>query len=126
MIIAKQKFENLFKETRADLNIVGFFLGGSRGKGIGNKFSDYDLYMIVKNDKTEFYKRKYGKIADENIEIMVYSFNEFKNDYAEWGTCEEWARYNCAHINALIDKSKKIQKIINEKAKIPADKIKPQ
>lgn len=125
MIIAEQKLENLFKEAKADSSIIGFFLGGSRGKELGNKFSDYDVYIIVKNGKAEFYKIKYNKIADENIEIMIYSFNEFKNDYAEWGTHEEWARYNCAHINALIDKNKKIQKIINEKAKIPVDKIKP-
>ncbi len=123
MIIVKQKFGNLFREAKEDSNIIGFFLGGSRGKGRGNKFSDYDVYLIVENGKAEFYKRKYGKIADENIEIIVYSFNEFKN-YAQWGSAEEWARYNCAHIKALIDKGGKAQKIINEKAKIPADKIK--
>jgi len=122
MITIKQKFKNLLDEANADSNIVGFFLGGSRGKGTDNEFSDYDVYVIVKNGKAEFYKSRYAKIADENFEFMVYSFDEFKN-YAEWGSKEDWARYNCAHIKALIDKNGKIQKIINEKAKIPKNKI---
>lgn len=123
MAVTKQKFENFLREAKADSNIIGFFLGGSRGKGIGNKFSDYDVYVIVKNGKAEFYKRKYGKITDKNFEFMIYSFNEFKN-YAEWGSAEEWARYNCAHIKTLINKNGKIQKIIDEKAKISSNKIK--
>jgi len=123
MISAKQKFENLLGEAKADSNIVGFFLGGSRGKGIENEFSDYDVYVIVKNGKAEFYKKKYSKIVDEYIEFMVYSFDEFKN-YADWGSKEGWARYNCAHIKALIDKNGVIQKIIDGKAKIPESKIK--
>ncbi len=123
MITIDQKFESLLSEARTDSSIVGFFLGGSRGKGKDNEFSDYDVYVIVKNGKAEFYKSRYDKIADENIEIMVYSFDSFKNDYAQWGTAEEWARYNCAHIKALIDKNRKIQKIIDDKAKISTAKI---
>ncbi|MBU3925233.1 hypothetical protein KJ854_04835 [Patescibacteria group bacterium] len=42
MATAKQKFENLLREAKDDSNIVGFFLGGSRGKGMENEFSDWD------------------------------------------------------------------------------------
>ncbi|MBU3925166.1 hypothetical protein KJ854_04490 [Patescibacteria group bacterium] len=42
MATAKQKFENILSEASADSNIVGFFLGGSRGKGTGNEFSGWE------------------------------------------------------------------------------------
>ena len=33
-------FEDLLNEAKTDENIIGFFLGGSRGKGYENDLSD--------------------------------------------------------------------------------------
>lgn len=39
------------------------------------------------------------------------------------GGTDQWDRYDFTHVNALVDKNNTIQKLIDEKGKIPKDKI---
>ena len=47
----KQKEENFQKlnEAKRDKNIIGFFLGVSRGKGKATTHSDCDIFIMVKD-----------------------------------------------------------------------------
>ena len=52
----------------------------------------------------------------------MFSISEFRK-HAEIGSPFEWDRASYAHVKAIIDKTGEIQKLIDEKGKIPKDKI---
>lgn len=114
-------FEELLSEAKTDENIIGFFLGGSRGKGYENDLSDYDLHMIVKDEVAEEYKKKYDREMPE-IDLSVSSLSEF-SEYAQWKSDTHWDRYDFTHVQALVDKTGgEVQKLIDEKGSIPKEK----
>jgi len=115
-----QQFVGLLKEAKINPDIIGLFLGGSRGKDFQNSHSDYDLYMIVKDKVAKIHQRKYGKIRFKEIDLVVMSLSEFRK-YALWGSPEAWNRYDFTHVKALVAKISEIQKLINEKGSIPND-----
>jgi len=118
-----ETFEKLKEEAETDSDILGFFLSGSRGKGFGGESSDYDIVMIVKDDKTQFYEEKFSAVEDKEIDLTVFSYSEFEH-HAEWGGDKQWDRYNYAHCRALVDKNGTIQTMIDEKGKVPEDELK--
>ena len=116
-------FREFVKEAKNDSSVVGFFLNGSRGKKRETKFSDYDIDVIVKDKYARSYKKKYKKKTKFPFGFSVFSVSEFRK-HAEIGSLFEWDRASYAHIKAIVDKTGEIQKLIDEKGKIPRDKIK--
>ena len=111
-------YEKIYNEAENDPNIIGFFLGGSRGKGFQTKDSDYDTYIIVEDNIVIEYKEKYPLRKSKGIDLIVFSFSEFKK-YASWGSSEAWDRYSFAHVKTQLDKNGKIQELLDDKAKVP-------
>jgi hypothetical protein len=109
-------FKEVFETAQKDPNIIGLVLGGSRGKGFATKYSDYDTYMVVKDDAFESYEKKFSGNA------WVFSLTNFKS-HAAMESQHEGDRYNFTHLQALIDKNGEIQSIVDEKGRIPKDKI---
>ena len=58
-------FNHLREEAENDPNVIGFFLGGSRGKGFVTEHSDYDVYIIVKDG----FLKSYMKLLKEKFPI---------------------------------------------------------
>jgi hypothetical protein len=115
---ATKIFNRIFNEAKEDPNIIGFFLSGSRGKGLQSQYSDYDTYIIVKDDVVKDYKERYSFRKYEGIDLIVFSISEFKK-YAQWGSPEAFDRYSFSHVKALIDKDGNIQELIDKMAKVP-------
>ena len=116
-------YQNILKEVGADPDVIGFVLGAGRGKGFATENSDYDIAVIVLDEKKTECEAKYEKYqVTEIIDIGIYSLTEYKN-YAAWGTEEAAHRYNFAYLKAQIDKTGEIQKIIDEKGVIPPDRV---
>ena len=115
-------FKELFSRAKEDSNILGFFLGGSRGKGLSREYSDYDIYIIAKDIIADSYKTEYPKNKYKGLDLMVYSLSEFKKLY-NWGSSEEFGRYSFAHVKVLVDKIGEIQEILNETAKVPENEL---
>jgi predicted nucleotidyltransferase len=111
------------KEAKNDKNILGFFLSGSRGKNQETKFSDYDIEVIVKDKAASSYKKSYKLKNKPPFDFSVFSISEFR-EYAKIGGPFEWDRASFTHVRAIVDKTGEIQKLIDEKGKIPKDKIK--
>ena len=118
---ADQQFAQLLKEAKTNPEIIGFFLGGSRGKGFENSHSDYDPRMIVKDKVAKTYQKKYEKMEFGEIDLVIMSLSEFRK-YALWNSPEAWDRYDFTHVKPLVVKTSEIQKLINEKGSIPKDK----
>lgn len=116
-------FQTFVEEAKNDPNVIGFFLSGSRGKNRETKFSDYDIEVVVKDKVAKSYKKKWEKKNKPPFGFSVFSISEFRK-HAEIGSPFEWDRPSYAHVKAIVDKTGEIQKLIDEKGKIPKDKIK--
>lgn len=117
-------YQKLMKEAEKDPDVIGFVLGAGRGKGFATENSDYDIAIIVQDEKKKESMEKYEKYhSTEVIDVGVYSLTEYKN-YAAWDSEEAAHRYNFTYLKAQIDKTGEIQKIIDEKGVIPPDRVK--
>ena len=116
-------FDEYVEEAKKDPSIIGFFLSGSRGKNRQTKHSDYDIEIVVKDEDVKSYKKKYKKLSRFPFGFSVFALSEFKT-HAERGSPFEWNRPSYTYINAIIDKTGEIQKLIEQKGKIPKSEIK--
>ncbi len=114
-------YKHILMMAKEDKNVLGFVLEGSRGKGAETKYSDYDVYIIVKNGMAKRYKKLFD-VKRNDFDISVMDFDTFKTE-AEFGGEWAWNRYSYAHIKAQIDKNGLIQKLVEEKSRIPKDKL---
>lgn len=115
-------FQQILEAARKDANILAFWLDGSRGKDLITPSSDYDCTMIVKDEVFEEYRHIYEDVGVPEIELSVLTLNAFRQ-YAAWGSDNAWQRYNFAHLKALVDKTGKVQQLIDEKGTLPPDEI---
>ena len=116
------EFEKILNDCRNDPNVIGLILGGSRGKLLHTKHSDYDFNIIVKPIAKAEYESKL-KPLQSTFDIGIQTFDEFKV-YAEWGSESMWDRYNYTHVKATIDKTGgEIQLMIDEKGKVPSTQV---
>jgi predicted nucleotidyltransferase len=105
--------------ARRDPNVVGMFLGGSRGKGVPTEHSDYDVYLIV-DKKVGEYRRRFPLRHGDDPEVIVLSLAEFRR-HAAVGSDLEWNRYTFAHVTAELDKTGEIQQLLDEKGTLPKE-----
>src|SRR3989339_802843 len=119
---AEELYKKILSEAQKDENIIGFWLDGSRGKGMITANSDYDCKMVVKDGLEKDYKEKYKTEHSVGVDVDVMSLSEFR-EYAEWGSETAWDRYNFTRLKALVDKTGEIQKLIDAKGVVPPEKI---
>jgi predicted nucleotidyltransferase len=112
-VSAHEAYAELRALARGDPNVVGLFLGGSRGKGLATPRSDYDVYLIV-SKKVGEYRRHFPFRHGDDPEVVVLSLAEFKR-HAAIGSETEWNRYTFAHVTAELDKTGEIQRLLDEK-----------
>lgn len=119
----KEVYDEIMKEAEVDDNIKGMILTGGRGKGFATENSDYDVFLVVADEKLDEYKEKYeSRRIDQVIEVFVFSLSEFTR-HATIGSGGEDDGYNFTHLKAQVDKGG-IQELINEKGVLPKEKIK--
>src|SRR3989344_4843698 len=104
MADSQVKFNKILEEAENDPNIIGFWVGGSRGKGMVTQYSDYDCVVVVKDEVLDEYKKKYKELEDQDFEFWVKTLQIFR-DHAELGTEHAWDRYNFSHTEPLVDKT---------------------
>ncbi len=118
----QKKYTEVLNECKKDPDVLGLFLGGSMGKSekFITKDSDMDVYVVVSDDASENLKEKILSYNSSDFEIWVHTLSQFSK-YADWGSDREWERYNFAHNKAIIDKTGNIQKMMDEKGKLPKE-----
>ncbi len=116
----EKKYKEVLKESTENENIIGLFLGGSRGKSDDfiTKNSDMDVYVVLSDNASQELKDKIKSYVSEFFEIRVLTLSELKN-HANWGSSHEWDRYNFAHNKPVIDKTGEVSKIMEEKGTLP-------
>jgi predicted nucleotidyltransferase len=119
MTAADEAYRDLLALARRDPNVIGLFLGGSRGKGLVTERSDYDVYVIV-DKKVGEYRRRFPLRHGDDPEIIVMSLAEFRR-HAEVGSELEWNRYTFAHVVPVVDRTGEIGELLEEKGQLPRD-----
>src|SRR5829696_79678 len=59
MTTPHDQFLLLLQEARADPQILGLVLTGSRGKGFGSETSDFDVLLVVRPEALETYRTRF-------------------------------------------------------------------
>lgn len=118
----QEKYADILNECEKDPDVLGLFLGGSRGKdkSFVTSDSDMDVYVIVSDDASEKLKEKILSYGSDDFEIWVHTLSQF-SVYAAWGGDRQWERYNFSHNKAVIDKTGNIQKMMDEKGIMPME-----
>jgi hypothetical protein len=113
-----QKYLALVSEAQNDPNILGLILGGGRGKCQFTEYSDYDVELIAIDIVVA--SQKYKNFEEQNIidTINPMTIDSFRL-HAAWGGEDAWDRYTYSHNKAVIDKTGEVQRIIDEKGRIP-------
>jgi hypothetical protein len=116
----EEGYAELRSLAERDRNVLGLFLGGSRGKGMATQHSDHDVYVIVRKNADE-YRRTFPLRHGDDPEIIVLSLAEFRR-HAAVGSETEWNRYNFAHVTVDLDRTGgQIQQLVDEKGALPGD-----
>jgi hypothetical protein len=102
-------FEQLVERARADDRVLGLFLGGSRGKGANVRpESDYDVRVV--GDAEDFRTPR-----GVPVEVAVMTLDDLRE-------IPEWDRYTLTHVQAVLDKTGEVQRLIDEKGRVtPAE-----
>src|SRR5262249_11518746 len=117
-----ETFEKVVQESRADPDVLGLIVGGSRGKGLATRHSDYDCTLVVTEEAHEF---KIAKMAElpSGFDVRVHTMQSFA-EHAAWNGPYRWDRYNWARLRAQIDKADGlIQRLIDEKGRVPSSEV---
>jgi predicted nucleotidyltransferase len=119
-VTADEAYAELRALAERDPNVLGLFLGGSRGKGLATARSDYDVYVVVRENEEE-YRQRFPFRHGDPVEVIVGSIDWFRT-HAEIGSETEWNRYTFAHVRVELDKTGgEIQRLVDEKGRLPPD-----
>jgi len=118
----EQQYEKLVEEAKADSGVIGFVLGGGRGKNIQTEHSDYDITLVVEDAVLDGAKVKYQAYAGGKFDITILTERDLMI-HGVWGSDTMWARYGFAHVKAIIDKNNRIQRWLDEQETVPAPAV---
>jgi Nucleotidyltransferase domain len=117
-VSADEAYAGLRSLAERDPNIIGLILGGSRGKGLATPRSDYDVYLVVRENEEE-YRERFPFRHGDPVEVIVGSLEWFRA-HAEVTSETEWNRYTFAHVRVELDKTGgEIQRLVDAKGKLP-------
>jgi hypothetical protein len=114
-------YHALLKIARADPNILGVILSGSRGAGRATARSDHDVKVVVRDAVARKYRRRFTPPVP-GLDLRVQGVTEFELG-ADRGPQTEGYGPSFAHIRVPIDKTGRVAKVAREKARVPRDRV---
>lgn len=116
---AEAAFARLLADAQGAPEVLGLWLGGSRGKGRPTLLSDFDVGLVVADGRQGHWR---ARLAAAGFDAQVFDHAGFAA-YAAWGGPQAWDRYSFAHVRALIDRTGDIQALIDAKGMIPPGEV---
>jgi len=104
-------------------DVLGVFVFGSRGRpdGLADERSDYDVAVVVRDDAAlAAFDKQWPYEHGASLEISSSTLSDFRT-YANYGTPGEWARYQYARVDVVVDKTGEIASILEDKRGVPDD-----
>jgi hypothetical protein len=87
-------------------------------------YSDYDCGVVMDDAAPETTRYEIEALRRPGLDLMVMSLGAFER-YAAWGSPDAWYRYSCVGLRALVDKTGRLQPIIDAKACVPGEVVSP-
>jgi 2'-5' RNA ligase/predicted nucleotidyltransferase len=115
---AEDVFNGLADQLKADKSVIGYFLSGSRGKGFNTPDSDFDVVIIAHDRAGTEVRERYPFRYHPEVDCTVHTLDEFRS-YAAFGSSSGWDRYSFAHLSVEFDRSGELQKLVDEKGRLP-------
>ncbi len=114
-----RRYGDLLQRARADNNVLGLILAGSRGAGIfATDRSDFDTYLILRTSD-DAWRAGHG----EPVEVWPMTLDEFRR-HALMGAPDAWNRPTFLHVRVEIDKlGGEIQQLVEHKARLTPDEV---
>jgi hypothetical protein len=109
------------RSARADPQVLGVVLSGSRGAGGGTPRSDYDLKVVVRDAALRRYAGRFARSPPE-LDVRVQSLSTFARG-ADRGPQTAGYGPAYAHIRVPVDKTGRIARIAREKARVPRNRV---
>jgi predicted nucleotidyltransferase len=118
---ADSRFRELLAHAEDDDGVVGLFVFGSRAReGFADDASDYDVGVVLREEALKAFDERWPYEHGAPVEVASTTLAGLR-DHAEPGTPSEWARYQYAHVELLVDKSGEVSAILAEKARLPEE-----
>jgi hypothetical protein len=114
------EYEELVEVARADEQVLGLVLTGSRGRGVFVRpESDWDVRLVVSDDALRECEQRFETAHGSTVEVAVCSLAQFEQA-GELGSPNEWDRYSYAHAEVVLDKlDGRIAGLVAEKGVLP-------
>jgi hypothetical protein len=113
-------YDELLELARADPNVLGLVLTGSRASGIGvTDESDWDARLVVGDDVVEEYRARLGTPHGSRVEVVVFSLRDFEQE-GEPGTPTAWDRPSYVHAEVVVDRGG-VAEVVDRKRTLPPD-----
>lgn len=121
MAAREETFARLVADAETDDGVLGLFVFGSRGRDVvTDDSSDYDVAVIVRDGAAlAAFDQRWPYKHGADVEIVTGTIDDLR-EHASIGGDREWARYQYAHLEPLLDKTEgDLQRIIDAKERIP-------
>jgi predicted nucleotidyltransferase len=115
-----EQYAKLIDALRRREEVLGVWLGGSRGKGYHDEHSDYDLLIVVRDAAVmPQVKTHIASLALNNaIDVGVTTLGALR-DLARWGRSDAWRRYAFADTRVIFDRTGEVQTHIDRIGRLP-------
>ena len=114
-------YEELVELARADEEIVGLILTGSRGRGFAvTEHSDWDVRLVVRDDVRDAYRKRLATPHGSGVEVVVLSLSELEQA-GSIGSSSAWDRYSYVDATIATDSDGTIARLVAEKGSLEPD-----
>ena len=90
--------------------------------GRATQHSDYDCMVILDDAAPGELRRQIDAHRQPGLDLGVMAFGAFER-HAAWGSAEAWDRYSYAHLKPIIDKTGRLQALIDAKGCVPEAEV---
>ena len=115
--------EGLLASCKANDDVLGAFLFGSRGRGVGvDDRSDWDVWIVARDDDAlQRIEERFPYEHGATVEVASSTLDGLRT-HGAMGSRSEWARYQHAHVDVRVDKTHgELGRVLAEKELIPPE-----
>jgi predicted nucleotidyltransferase len=104
-------------------DVIAAYLFGSRGRGVGvDDRSDWDVWIVARDeDALARVEKRFPLVHGNRVEVASSTLEGLRS-HGAIGSRSEWARYQHAHVDVRVDKTKgELERVLAEKERIPPE-----
>jgi predicted nucleotidyltransferase len=115
--------DELLAYCEASDDVLGAYLFGSRGRGVGvDERSDWDVWIVARDDDAlARIEERFPLAHGAPVEVASSTLDGLRG-HGAIGSRNEWARYQHAHVDLRVDKTGgELERVLAEKELIPPE-----